>query len=515
MGCRRSSPISGSADFQLISGPSTPVTITPGEELDFTVRFKPTAAGDETAIFQINSDDPFQPARQLSASGTGTTQAIATFIADTGDFGNVCVGTYKDLDLTINNPGSCDLSISNITSSSAEFKTAQTMTFPLVVQGGTSIHVPIRFQPTSVGGPKNANITITSNAPAPNNTKVVAVTGHAESGDIRVTGSTDFGDVCAGTLAEKTVSICNVGTCDLHVTSVSLGSCTDFQLINNPFPATVSHDSCLDATIRFTPTSAGPKSCTLTINSDDPDMPVITKTVTANTPIPSIDVSPDQSFLPEVIQSTGSCNTLQSFPISNKGTCNLVITNVSIGGVNASDFGLTGLPSFPIIVQPGHTVGDGDLRTLFAPTQIDRDRLGTLSVTYVSDPITGATTVVTRNLCGEGVRTGARVLVKAGGVPVPSVEKMQIQRITGNRNKPIVDSVDSAMNLPLQTVTPGGSCTAFQYHREYGTVSNPIQLLPGSYVVTATAVVNGKRKSLTVAFDVTTCDFNPTVIVNF
>jgi hypothetical protein len=113
------------------------------------------------------------------------------------------------------------------------------------------------------------------------------------------------------------------------------------------------------------------------------------------------------------------------------------------------------------------------------------------------------------------VRTGARVLVKAGGVAVPIVEKMHLQRITANRNRPIVDTVDSSMNLPLQTVTPGGACQPFQYHKEYGTVSNPIQLLPGSYLVTATVVVNKKRKTLSVAFDVTTCDFNPTIVINF
>jgi hypothetical protein len=46
-------------------------------------------------------------------------------------------------------------------------------------------------------------------------------------------------------------------------------------------------------------------------------------------------------------------------------------------------------------------------------------------------------------------------------------------------------------------------------------VSNPIQLLPGSYQVTVTAIVNGKRETQVVAFNVDTCDFNPTVIVDF
>jgi hypothetical protein len=99
------------------------------------------------------------------------------------------------------------------------------------------------------------------------------------------------------------------------------------------------------------------------------------------------------------------------------------------------------------------------------------------------------------------------------GVPLPFVEKVQLLRITGNRNKPIVDSVDNAMDLILQSVSPAAPCGGFQYHREYGTVSNPIQLLPGSYQVTVTAVVNKRRRTKTVAFDVTSCDFNPTVVV--
>src|SRR5262249_46595484 len=157
-----------------------------------------------------------------------------------------------------------------------------------------------------------------------------------------------------------------------------------------------------------TPTSAGAKSCTLKITSDDPDQSVVTVAVTANSPAVSIDVPPSQAFAPEVIQSLGACTSSTPCPVSNTGTCNLKITNGAIGGTNAGGFRLSGLPSFPIILQPGHIVGEGDLKTVFAPTAIDRDRLGTVSVTYESDPVTHATTVVTRNLCGEGVNTGAR-----------------------------------------------------------------------------------------------------------
>jgi len=385
--------------------------------------------------------------------------------------------------------------------------------FPVSVEAGDALAVPIRYAPTNLGA-DNGTITVLSNAQ--NDTSAtVGVSGLSEPGDVRVTGSTDFGDVCAGTLAEKIVSVCNVGHCDLAVTSVAFNPpCTDFTLINNPFPATVSPDSCQDVVIRFTPTSAGPKSCTLVITTDDPDQPVVQKTVTANTPAASIDVPPDMAFLPEVMQSVGSCQSSLPFPVSNTGTCNLTITNLAVSD-NPSEFSLSGLPSFPIILEPGHIAGEGNLATVFAPLALDRDLTGRLTVTYVSDPITGVTTDVTRDVCGEGVRTGARVLVTAGGVPLQQVEQIKLTRLTANRNKNLLDTVDTARNLTLTAVTPAPPCSPFQYHREYGTVSNPIQLAPGSYQVTATAIVNNKRVRKTVGFDVATCDFNPTIVIGF
>lgn len=514
-------PVSGSStDFKIVSGPPTPVTILPGEEIDYTIQFQPspnTAGTNETATFQINSNDPFQPARLLSASGTVGAPNINTLIANSGSFGNVCVSSFEDLNLTINNGGACPLSLSNITSSSTEFMTASVISFPSVIAPGTSLAVPIRFQPTSFGS-KSANITLTSNDPL-NPTRVVAVTGNAPPPTVKVTGSGAFGDVCGGTLAEKTIQVCDfptVGACSLNVTSVALSAgCTDFTLVNSPFPALVSSNSCLGVTVRFTPTSAGIKSCNLVVTDNDPTTPSVTIPLMANTPPNVINIPPDLGFPPTVIQSVGACMTPKPFPISNNGICPLKINNVAIGS-DLAQFGSSGLPSLPLFLQPGHVLGDGNFNAVFAPVILSRNDDGTLTVSYESDSITHAIANVTRNLCGEGVRTGARVLVTIGGVPAATVEKIHLDRITGNTNKPIVQTVDQAMNLPLQSFTPAiAACAPFLFHREYGTVSNPIQLSPGSYRLTVTAVVNGKRLNQTVAFDTTTCTFNPNIVVGF
>lgn len=493
-----------------------PVVVSPDFCFPFQVLFEPDSLGLQSAIITIESSDPCQESLEIDVTGEGTEPRISTVVANSGSFGDVCVGDLKDLDLTINNSGGCDLEITSLTSSDpVQFKPASAMSFPLVVHPGDSLHVPIRFEPTSFGA-KAADITIDTNDPD-TPSKVVSFSGNAPPGEIRVTGSTDFGDVCADELAEKTISICNVGACNLEVTSVAFDPpCPDFTLINNPYPATVSPDFCMDVVIRFTPTSAGPKICTLVIQSDDPVTPEVTLEVTGNTPIPSIDVPPDQAFPPTVIQPLGVCKSMVKFPISNTGQCNLEITDVSITD-NGEEYALDGLPSFPIILQEGHVAGEGDLRITFGPNEVARERVGEVSVTYVSDPITGDTTTVTRRLCGEGVKTGARVIATAGGVPLDTVEKIMLLRINANRNRTAaeLDTVDNTMDPQLQTVTPTPPCPEFSFLREYGTVSNPIQLLPGFYQVSVTARINGKRETKMVGFNVDTCDFNPNIKVEF
>jgi Abnormal spindle-like microcephaly-assoc'd, ASPM-SPD-2-Hydin len=431
-------------------------------------------------------------------------------------FPDTCVGATSTATLNVCNTGTANLEVTSITDNSAQFAvTTPSSGYPVVISPDFCFPFQVTFSPTSEG-PQTATITINSNDPI-NPSVQVQASGTGTVPDVRVSGSTAFGDVCAGAQAEKIVNVCNVGGCNLNVISAEfVPPCPDFTLINNPFPAPVSPDFCAPLTIRFTPTSAGPKVCTLRITTDDPDTPVIDLIVTGNTPAAAIDVPPSMSFPPEVIQSVGACTTEQPFPISNTGTCPLVITDISLGGENVGDYAMSGLPSFPIILEPGHIVGEGDFEVVFAPTVVDRDRLGNLTVTWVSDPITGTPAQVTRDLCGEGVRTGARVLVTSNGVPLATVEQIHLQRLTANRNKNRLDSQDVAKNLALQTIDPdgGGICPQIQFHREYGGLSNPIMLAPGSYVVTVTGIVNGRRAKKTVGFDVQTCDFNQNINVD-
>ena len=510
----------GSPDFSVQPLPSTPVTISPDAHLDFTVQFKPSANGDESATIRIASNDPGSPFVDLTAIGTGVSPKIGTIIADSGSYGNVCVGSFKDLNLTISDANACALSVTGISSTDpTDFKTANVVSFPLTVAGNGSVEVPIRFQPASFGA-KSGSMIITSNGGSAS----VPVSGNAPPGHITVSGSGTFGNVCAGGAnGQQTITVANTGPCDLHVTSASI-SCPDFTIEGNPFPAIISADASLPLTIKFTPTSIGPKSCTLTITSDDPNNPTVTIPLTATTPAVSIDVPPDvapfgYNFPPTVIQSVGACSSKNPFPVSNNGSCPTNITAVTIGppnpvlpGSTPADYSLAGLPSLATPLQPGHILGEGDLSTVFKPTLITRAESAAVKVTWESDPITHATTSVSRNLCGEGTSRGARVLVTAGGVPLASVDKIELHRLESNRKSISIDNVNDA---PLQTVTQTAPCASFQFQREWGGVTNPIQLTAGDYQITVDATVDNKRVSQTVSFTLGTCSFNQNIVVAF
>jgi len=334
---------------------------------------------------------------------------------------------------------------------------------------------------------------------------------------IQVPAGVAFGTVCAGSVGHVTLNVCNTGNASLSVTGIS-SSNPRFAVIapSGGFPVVISAGSCFPFEVTFTPAGVGPQNATLTISSDDPSNPSVTVQATARSAAGSLGLSHNITFSPTVIQSLGPCQSSRPFVVSNTGTCDLTITNITIGGANAGDYSLTGVPAFPVTLQPGHIVGAGDLKVVFAPTALARERTANITVTFVSNPTTGATSTQTRELCGEGVHTGARVLVTQGGVPMAQVHEIELKRVRGGFLG-FDKEVDEVKKAPLQTVTPapGTACASFQFHREYGGVTNPTQLRPGVYQLKVEAKISGKEVRKKIFFNVSTCGFNGTIVVDF
>jgi hypothetical protein len=250
-------------------------------------------------LYKANTPGRLSPARMrelLSNPATGTAQGpdvaghigvmpdlrsiientlelprLVTMIADNGDFGNVCVGSFKDMTLVLSNSGNARLRVTNITSSSAEFVLPSVLSYPVVIEAGTSLHVPLRLQPTGFG-PKISTITVFSDNP--NGAKHVDVSGRAPSGKLVITGSTCIGGVKACCVGERILTLANTGHCPLHVAHVGLVRPGKYwKLVNNPFPATLHPGARLDILIRYKAEEKCPRAQGLVIKTDDPECP--------------------------------------------------------------------------------------------------------------------------------------------------------------------------------------------------------------------------------------------------
>ena len=265
------SSIAGSADFLPPSVLSYPLRVGSGDSIDVVVRFQPSTYGFKSGAITIISNDPAGP-HVVAVSGVAQAPKANLIIANTGNFGHVCVGSFVDEPLIVTNSGKCPLAITGIASTSAEFLVPEVLHYPITVGPGDALPVPIRFQPASFGA-KAATITVTSDDPA--SPLSVNVSGAAPSGKLTVAGSTTFGGVNAGCCADRTVSICNTGDCALDVTSVRFRRRSrHWRLLNNPFPAKLRPGSCLPVVIQYRANEKCPRHCELVIESDDPATPV-------------------------------------------------------------------------------------------------------------------------------------------------------------------------------------------------------------------------------------------------
>jgi hypothetical protein len=262
---------SSTVDFEAPSVLSYPIKLEVGDSIDVAIRFAPKTFGAKSATIRIDSNDPNSP-HFVDVSGIAPRPRLSLIIANRGGFGKVCVCHFVDEPLRLNNSGQCPVMVSAIASSSSAFQIPEVVSFPLLIGPGDSLDLPIRFEPTSIG-PATGTITITSSDPSSPHT--VRVSGDAPAGRLVVTGSLCFGGVKACCRAERTISICNMGECALHVSSAAFKRKNPhWKLINNPFPATLPPGACLGLVIRYKATEKCPIACELVITSDDPATPV-------------------------------------------------------------------------------------------------------------------------------------------------------------------------------------------------------------------------------------------------
>ncbi len=326
--------------------PTTPVTLAPGAEVDFTITFSPTAPGTtQTGIIRITSNDPNSPTLDINVTATTGTGVLAVAIADHGGFGKVCLGSQRDEPLTLANTGTCTLNVIDISSSSLDFLTPTVISYPLTIAPGTAIEVPIRFQPTSTAA---ANALVTIDSDDPSGPKTIGVFGTVPTPRLSalIADSGSFGKTCIGSFVDQPLVLCNSGECRLSVNSITSTSAEFLVPQVLSYPINIGPGDSLPVPIRFQPASFGFKAADITVFSNDPASS-LSISVSGNAPSGKIAVTGSTCF-----GGVPACTCSERvIAICNVGECHLSVTSVKFKRKNRH-WKLINNP-FPAKLHPG------------------------------------------------------------------------------------------------------------------------------------------------------------------
>lgn len=471
------SRVSGSSDITIESSPQMPVFIGADSHVDFTVRCEPTSGGSKTATFEIASNADNSP-HEVSYTCTGGEPDISTVLD--GDFGNVCLADSATRELRIGNPGSCDLSIDNITSSNVEFDIAQVMNFPLTVSPGGEVTVPIEFSPTGDFGPESGTISISHNGANTFSPKTVSVSGNSPSGILNTALANEgsFGNVCKTDHADLSLTLFNQGQCNLTVESIDIAPPgSSFELpADTTFPLVLSPDADFNVPIRYAPEvcNDGIEEATVVVETDEPGNETREIGISGTSACPNLVIDPAGleelfSFPATVVDGEGSlgCHTDASVTLRNHGGCPLTIDDISAQGLaDVLDFAVTEPSQFPILLPAGEETLGVNVR--FTP-QGDADPVSPGEVmgelTILSDDPDAAGTAA---LCGESAaQSGVRILATdiTTGIPMmlDPVERIDLQSRGINRPGPVKLTFNDA---PLKSVQVCGNTVAYHVNQE-------------------------------------------------
>lgn len=248
---------------------------------------------------------------------------LSLIVADDGDYGNVCVGTFKDMVLTLSNSGVNTIPITGVSSSSGEFVVPNVLAYPLTIEPGNTLRVPFRFQPASFG-PKQATITVES---TPFESRSIDVSGISQAPEldlIIVNGGT-FGDACVGSEVDQPLTLLNSGPCPLTVTNISSLSGEFLVATVQNFPIQIAPRTAVQIPIRFAPSSFGPKSGVITVTSDDPTGPK-NVSVSGNAPSGRLVVTGSTCIGGVKARCLGE----RTIAICNVGDCKLNVSSVAL-----------------------------------------------------------------------------------------------------------------------------------------------------------------------------------------
>jgi hypothetical protein len=166
-----------------------------------------------------------------------------------------------------------------------------------------------------------------------------AVTLQATTPKISVTpASLNLGNVKLGGTSGKPITVKNTGTANLLITAVTITGSNDSEFNQTGDCATIHAGGLCAINVTFNPTLVpyGKKAATMTIASNDPRKPGVIVKLSGNTPPPKVSILPTSVNFKAV--QAGGISSPAKVKVKNMGTSDLMIGDIGLTGLNASEF---------------------------------------------------------------------------------------------------------------------------------------------------------------------------------
>ncbi len=326
-----------------------------------SVIFAPVAAGTRTGTLVITDNASGSP-HNVPLTGRGLAATTVSLSPSSLSFGSQAVGTTSaPQPVTLTNTGTGTLNVVDI-ATTGDF--AQTNNCGTSMTAGASCTINVSFTPAA-SGTRTGTLSVTDNADASPQTVSLTGTGIAPAVSFAPTSLSFQPQLVGSTSAPQNVSLKNIGTGTLIITSISTTG--DFAQTSNCGSSLAAGASCSIA-VTFSPTAAGTRTGSLLVADNASGSPQ-SVTLSGSGAFPVVGLSSTQMTFTS--QQVNTFSSPQSILLTNTGSVPLTISNISTAG----DFSQTN--NCGTVVAAGASC---TLSVIFGPTVVGTSN-GTLSIT--------------------------------------------------------------------------------------------------------------------------------------
>jgi hypothetical protein len=257
------SSITVNAQNFAVSGITTPMALTAGQNATLNVTFSPSVSENITGNITVATTQGATSV--IPVSGTGV-QAGLTITPASANLGSVTVGgSPSSQTIQLLNSGTGTLTVSQVSVTGGGFTLGQ-LALPLNLGVGQSANLTVQFAPASAGT-ASGSITVVSNAP--NSPALIGLTGTGIAATQTLSFSTtsiSFGSVNTGSTATQNVTITNTGNASVSISGIT-ESGSGFTLTGAGTPIALSAGQTTTFGVVYSPTTAGTNAGTVTVTS--------------------------------------------------------------------------------------------------------------------------------------------------------------------------------------------------------------------------------------------------------